>query len=254
MKCIAILQARMGSTRLPGKVLMDIEGKPILQRAVERVRLSKKTDRVVIATTTNSEDDPIEVFCQTHQIDCSRGSDWDVLDRYYQAALAFGAGEEDHIVRICCDNPLISPDTVDFVLGKHLLYGTDYFSNSNQEPLYLEDGFDTEVCRFTALERAAREANLLSQREHVMPYIKNSGHFSCGWQKSHSGYTFKLSVDTPADLELVRTIYRELGPGLFGITEVVDLLRNKPELLDINRDSSINSGYFKSLKEDRIVK
>jgi spore coat polysaccharide biosynthesis protein SpsF len=254
MKTIAIIQARMGSSRLPGKVLMDVAGKPILQQLLDRLKPSQKINAIIVATTTNSEDDAIEAFCKAYGVSCSRGSDWDVLDRFLKAAQQGDAQSGDTIVRICCDNPIHSWKVVDFVIDQFERYKVDYFSNSNQEPNYLEDGFDAEVTSFDALQYAAENATLLSEREHVMPFIKNSGKFKLGWRKSHADYQFKLSVDTPSDLSMAQRIFEELKDTPdFAIDEVVDLLSRKPEILAINSDSEINSGYKKSLINDRKV-
>lgn len=252
---LCIIQARMGSSRLPGKVLREVHGVPILQLLIERLSQSKTVTKFIVATTSNSEDDAIETFCKKQNISCYRGSDWDVLERFYGAATTFGSGTEDHIVRICCDNPIHSHHVLDFVVNSYHHAGVDYFSNSNQEPDFLEDGFDVEVTSFNALKQAHEEAKLLSEREHVMPYIKNSGKFSLGWRKANAAYLFKLSVDTEKDLETVQRIFHELEDKPdFSIDEVVDLLKRKPEILDINKESTINSGYQKSLREDREVK
>lgn len=252
---LCIIQARMGSTRLPGKVLREVHGIPVLQLLIERLGSSKTVEKFVVATTTNPEDDAIEKFCNEHQIACFRGSDWDVLDRFYGAASQQGVGEDDHIVRICCDNPIHSHHVLDFVVKSYHQSGVDYFSNSNQEPDFLEDGFDVEVTSFKALKQAHAEARMLSEREHVMPYIKNSGKFSLGWRKANPEYTFKLSVDTENDLKTVQRIFSELeNTPDFSIDDVVDLLHRKPEILEINKESTINSGYKKSLHEDREVK
>ena len=131
--------------------------------------------------------------------------------------------------------------------------GTHYFSNSNQEPDYLEDGFDVEVFSYESLKEAHEKAKLLSEREHVCPYIKK--HFSCSWKKVDKRYNFKLSVDTAADFAMAERIFSELEElSDFGISEVTDLLLAKPEILKINEESTINSGFKKSLNEDRIVK
>ena len=250
-----IIQARMGSSRLPGKVLENILGEALLKRLVVRLQPSRVDSLIVIATSTKSEDDAIEVFCQRNNILCSRGSDWDVLDRFYHAALHYGAKSGDIIIRVCADNPLHSHKVVDIVLQRYFILGLDYFSNSNEAPNFLEDGFDTEVFSFDALEYAAQNASLLSEREHVTPFIKNCGKFKVGWRKCDSRYNFKLSVDTANDLALVEKIFEELSniPD-FSIAEVTELLLEKPELLKINQDSTINAGYYKSLKEDRNVK
>lgn len=252
---ICIIQARMGSTRLPGKVLRPVFGKPILQHVIDRLATSQSIQSFIVATTTNAEDDAIEDFCERHNVACYRGSDWDVLDRFARAAEKCGAKSGDSIIRICCDNPIHSWKVVDFVVAQFQRYKVDYFSNSNQEPNYLEDGFDVEVVSYDALMVASNQATLLSEREHVMPYVKNSKRFKLGWRKANEAYQFKLSVDTENDLRLAERIFEELdyNPD-FSIDDVVELMNRKPELLLINEESEINSGYKKSIREDRTVK
>jgi spore coat polysaccharide biosynthesis protein SpsF (cytidylyltransferase family) len=249
---LLIIQARMGSTRLPGKVLKTIKGHPLLELQQMRLAASKKADQIVIATTTNPEDNAIEQFCRERNISCSRGSDWDVLDRFYKAAITFSP---DNIIRITADCPLHHHKVLDFVVEEYLKSGKDYFSNSNCEPDFLEDGFDVEVFSFMALETAWREATLLSEREHVTPYIKNSGKFSCGWKKYSEDYNYKLSVDSPNDFRAVEAIFNAFDTiEDFGMNDVIRLLRERPEILALNADSTINSGYDKSLKNDRKIK
>ena len=249
---LALVQARMGSSRLPGKVLKPINGNPLIKTLIDRISKAKKLDKIIVATSKNKEDDTLVSFCEINEIDYFRGSDWDVLDRFYQAAVSLDKTPKI-IVRICADNPLHSHKVVDFVMEEFEKSGKEYFSNSNQEPDFLEDGFDVEVFTFKALESAWKNAKLLSEREHVCPYIKNN--FSCGWKKVNQEYTYKLSVDTQEDLDAVNKIFQELNhiPD-FGINEVVDLLKRKPEILEINKTSIINSGFKKSLDEDKIVK
>jgi len=252
---ICIIQARMGSTRLPGKVLRPVFGKPILQHVIDRLSPSKTIDTLIVATTTNAEDDAIEHFCTQHNVQCYRGSDWDVLDRFAKAAEMCGATSGDSIIRICCDNPIHSWKVVDFVVSQFHRYKVDYFSNSNQEPHYLEDGFDVEVVSYDALMLASKQATLLSEREHVMPFVKSSKRFKLGWRKANDAYRFKLSVDTENDLRLAERIFEELNDNPnFSIDDVVELMNRKPELLLINEESEINSGYKKSIREDRTVK
>jgi len=252
---LVLIQARMGSSRLPGKVLTNIAGQPLLLHLIHRLQPLSENNSIIVSTTKNKEDDAIADFCSNHSFLFSRGSDWDVLERFYQAALEHGAKSGDTIIRICADNPLHSHKVVNRALRHYNNLGLDYFSNSNEAPDFLEDGFDTEIFSFNALEYAAQNASLLSEREHVTPFIKNCGKFKVGWRKCHSKYLFKLSVDTAQDLELAEKIFQELShiPD-FSIEEVTDLLLKKPELLKINQESTINSGYYKSLREDRKVK
>jgi spore coat polysaccharide biosynthesis protein SpsF (cytidylyltransferase family) len=247
---LLIIQARMGSTRLPGKVLMDINGKSVLENLVERVSPAKTIDKLVIATTTNGEDDAIEKFCKERNLNYYRGSDWDVLDRFYNTALPF---QPINIIRVTSDCPLHSHKVIDFVVKEYLESDCDYFSNSNNEPEFIEDGFDTEVFSFKSLETAWKEAKMLSEREHVTPYIKKN--FNCGWKQYNSAYHYKLSVDSPDDFKIVAKIFEELKLVKdFGMEEVINLLKQKPEIGELNKDSVANSGYQKSIKNDKPVK
>lgn len=249
---LLIIQARMGSTRLPGKVLKTIKGIPLLEIQQMRIRPAKLVDEIIIATTTNPEDDAIEQFCNDKNIQCSRGSDWDVLDRYYNAAKKYNPA---NIIRVTSDCPLHHHSVVDFVIDEYLRSGKDYFSNSNHEPDFLEDGFDVEVFSFKALETAWQEAKLLSEREHVTPYIKNSGRFSCDWKKYNQAYHYKLSVDSENDFKAAETIFNAFDSITdFGMNEVLELLKDRPEILELNKDSIINSGYIKSIQNDKHIK
>lgn len=248
---LLIIQARMGSTRLPGKVLKTIKGYSLLELQQLRIRPAKLVDKIVIATTQNREDDAIEQFCKEKNILCSRGSDWDVLDRYYQAAKNF---QPKNVIRVTSDCPLHHHTVIDFVIQEYLKSGKDYFSNSNNEPDFLEDGFDVEVFSFSALEIAWKEAKLLSEREHVTPYIKNSGKFSCGWKKYNPDYQFKLSVDSENDFRVAETIFSSFDSiSEFTMNDVCELLKKKPQILELNKDSIINSGYQKSIQNDKEI-
>lgn len=249
---LGIIQARMGSTRLPGKVLVDILGKSLLEHCISRLSHSKKIDKWVVATTTETADDSIEEACNSLNLECFRGSEWDVLDRFYQTAIS-QKETPNLIVRICCDNPIHHGEVVDYAIDQFYLFGTEYFSNGNEGPVYSEDGITTEVFTFDSLKKAWEESKLLSEREHVTPYIKKSGKFSCAWRKYSSDYIFKLSVDTPNDLTLCKTIFKELGDN-FSIDELISFLQKNSSLLKINEDSVLGEGYLKSIKEDKIVK
>lgn len=241
----------MGSTRLPGKVLKKIKGYTLLELQQQRIASSKLVDNIIIATTTNAEDDAIAAFCSSNNIQFYRGSDWDVLDRFYQAALPFNP---TNVVRLTADCPMHHHEVIDFVIEEYLKSGKDYFSNSNNEPDFLEDGFDVEVFSFAALKTAWEEAKMLSEREHVTPFIKNSGKFDCGWKKFNQEYQYKLSVDSLEDFKMAEAIFQSF-PSIvdFGMSDVVQLLKTNPEILEINKESKINSGYLKSLENDKSI-
>lgn len=249
LNAVAIIQARMGSTRLPGKVLADIVGKPLIQRLIERVRATPGIDRVVVATTTESEDDILTNWCENHGVPVYRGSNDDVLDRYWQCAKVHRA---EFIIRVTADDPLKDPG----IIAKALELcasspDVDYASNT-LKPTYPE-GLDIEVVRFRTLERAALEADLPSEREHVMPYIwKHPDRFvlrsfSMEPDLSH----WRWTVDKPADLEFVRRIFAHFSnQPLVSHQTVISWLKNNPELLAINAGTIRHEGYLKSLTEE----
>jgi len=242
----AIIQARLGSTRLPGKVLADIAGEPMLAWVVKRARWAQSVSQVVVATTSSAEDDAIYEFCRQRGIPVFRGDCFDVLDRYYQAALLFGA---ETIVRLTSDCPVIDPQEIDHVVSEFVRTGVDFAANRLPPPWKrtYPIGLDIEVCSFAALERAWREARQPFEREHVMPYLYDEpGRFKtliidhdpdCG--------AYRWTVDTPQDLEAVRRIFDYFkGDDGFSWLEVLELYRQHPELEDINR--SINAKTLSS--------
>jgi spore coat polysaccharide biosynthesis protein SpsF len=229
---VAIIQARMGSTRLPGKVLAEICGRPILWHVVERTRAAQSLNSVVVATTTKPADDVIAAFCREHGVDCFRGSEEDVLDRYYMAAREHAA---EVVVRITSDCPLIDPEIVDKTVRAFLGERPDYASNSLIQTY--PRGLDTEVMSFRTLEAAWREARLPYQRTHVTPYIyQNPERFKILPVTGDRNYSaYRWTVDTPEDLELVRAIYTRLTGESVLLNDVVRLMEREPELADINR-------------------
>ncbi|ANE56399.1 cytidylyltransferase domain-containing protein [Methylomonas sp. DH-1] len=246
---LAILQARMSSSRLPGKVLLPLLGEPMLLRQIERLRKVRNIDRLLVATSAETADDEIENLCKRHAIDCFRGNLNDVLDRFYQAAVSH---HPDHVVRLTADCPLADPGLIDQVIEFYLAGGYDYASNAIQ-PTF-PDGLDVEICRFACLEQAWREAGLPSQREHVMPFIHqqperfNIGHFLNREDLSHLRWT----VDEPRDFELVSQIYAALYPANpdFATPDILRLLAERPELANWNTQHQRNEGYLKSLAAD----
>lgn len=248
---VAIVQARMGSTRLPGKVMAELCGRAVLWHVVSRVRHVRGVDRVVVATTTKGADDEIVRWCEAEGVDCFRGSSDDVLDRYYNAALEFAAKT---IVRITSDCPLIDPELVDMAIDRFMEGGLDYVSVGGAYP----DGLDTEVFSFAALERAWKKATLSSEREHVTPFIwKRPESFSLySFKSAEDNSAMRWTVDDGRDLAFVRAVYQgfDCSEKPFGMKEILEYLRKNPELLEINSGTMRNEGYAKSLREDKIVK
>ncbi len=237
---LAIIQARMGSSRLPGKVLLDLAGRPVLWRGLERVRQAGRIDQVLVATTDQPGDEPIRRFCAERGVRCFAGSEQDVLDRYYQAARFAGATDEDGIVRITADCPLIDPEVVDRVIEAYLSSGADYVSNV--QPPTFPDGLDVEAFRFSALRRAWQEAKLVSEREHVTPYLRNQPEKFSAHNVTHSVdlSAHRWTLDEPADYALLQRIVTELDlrrPD-FHLADVLQVLAEHPEWRELNRISS----------------
>lgn len=259
---IAIIQARMGASRLTGKVLLDIEGEPMLVRVIERTRRAKSLTEVIVATSLDKSDDPIKQLCEARGYLCFRGSLRDVLDRYYQAARAYSA---DVVVRITADCPIIDPGVIDQTVAAFWGYGNQLITESEQpgkitSPTEVSSppawdfaanrlpppwkrtfpiGLDTEVSTFSALERAWNEAILPHQREHVMPYLYEQKERFRVLVVNHDpeyGH-LRWTVDTPQDLELLRQIYAHFkGRDDFSWLEVLELIDREPHLAMINAE------------------
>lgn len=236
MKVVGIIQARMGSTRLHGKVMQDLSGETVLGRTVSRASRSRLLDAIVVATTNQSADDVIERLSVQRGWECFRGSEWDVLDRYYSVATACQA---EAVVRLTSDCPLIEPEIIDQVVESFLgrQPELDYAANT-LPPRTFPRGLDTEVMRFDALERAWREDRNPAWREHVTPYIYRTPERF----RLHSVInptdlsSMRWTVDTPEDLAFVRRIYEHFGHDSFSWREVIAALDRHPDWLGINRD------------------
>jgi spore coat polysaccharide biosynthesis protein SpsF len=233
LKVVAIVQARMESTRLPGKVLQDLEGATVLARVVNRVRRAGLINEVLVATTDGAADDAIVKECRSLSVSVSRGDRDDVLDRYFRAAQL---SKSEVVVRITADCPLIDPEVVDKTVGAFLEARPDYASNVLVRTY--PRGLDTEVMSFAALGRAWQGARRPYEREHVTPYIyEHPAEFKLLSVTSEGDYSgHRWTVDTPEDLELVRAIYaRVTDKTTFRSPEVFELLDREPELMDLNR-------------------
>lgn len=232
MQIVAIIQARMGSTRLPGKVLMELAGKTVLARVVERVSRFESVQSIVVATSVNRENEAIAAECERLGTHCFRGSEDDVLDRYVGAARKHKA---DAIVRITADCPLIDPEVSDGVVNEFLRRRADYASNVF--PRTYPRGLDTEVFTINALEQAWKRSTEAHQREHVTPYLyEHPDVFRLASIQTDADYgSHRWTLDTPEDLELIRSICsRFAGRGSFSWREVLAVLHEQPELVRLN--------------------
>ncbi|WP_431165297.1 cytidylyltransferase domain-containing protein [Tenacibaculum halocynthiae] len=252
MKIVIITQARTGSTRLPNKVLKKIAHKTLLEIHLERISQSKLATHIIVATTNKIEDNLIEEESKKMNIVCSRGSENDVLDRFYQAVKKL---HPDYIVRVTSDCPLLDPQLIDTVIKTTVDKKVDYCSNVQEETF--PDGQDIEVFTYKALELAWKNAKLISEREHVTPYIRNNSSFfnqelftAYNYTSSHLKYkNVRMTVDEPKDYEVVSSLINSLGIDK-GWKEYAELYLNDTNISDLNSTINRNEGYKKSLKKD----
>lgn len=250
LNAIAIIQARMGSTRLPGKVLADICGQPLIRRLIDRVAATPGVDRIIVATTTDSSDDVLVNWCNLNNIHVFRGSVDDVLDRFWRCAQLH---KSQYIVRITADDPLKDPSIIAKALELCATSESIDYASNTLTPTYPE-GLDIEVVRYRALAKAAAEAVLPSEREHVMPYIwKNPNKFKLvGFTMDPNLSHWRWTVDKAADLELVRIIFDHFkGQPLINYESIIEWLQINPSLLAINAGTVRHEGYFKTLAQEQ---
>ena len=239
MKVVAIVQARLGSTRLPGKVLKPLGTRSLIGVLLERLSKSKEIAEVLVATSATAINAPLEEHVGSLGFGCFRGDESDVLDRYLRAATASGA---DVVVRVTGDCPLIDPDLVDEVVRRFKATNADYTSNTS--PPTFPDGLDTEVFTYAALERAAREATEPYDREHVTPYLRRSEGFARSvFQGDDDFSSLRWTVDELADYEVVRRVFDHFAPDIhFGWRQVLELQHDRPEIFEGNRAIERNAG------------
>ena len=243
-----IIQARMGSSRLPGKVMKKVdEHDTVLDYVINQIKFSKKIDKVIVATTDLVEDDIICEHLMSQEIKFYRGSSEDVLDRYYNCAKKFSI---DTIVRITADNPLIDPDIIDLVIDEYTIHDCDFATNTL--PRTFPYGTETEVFSFESLENAWKKAKKPSEREHVTPFIRNSeNEFKIINKKNQDDFShIRYTIDHKEDLELVRAIVQNISARPILTQNIVDLYNRKPELFKINSNVK-HDGFESSLKKDQ---
>ncbi len=251
-KVVAIVQARMSATRLPGKVMAKILDQPMLWHVVRALGFARHVDQVVVGTSVSPADDAIAEFCASNSIECYRGSETDVLDRYYQAAKQYGAGV---VVRITADCPLVDPKIVDQMIEIYLQAKEPFDYVTNTIRYTYPDGLDAEVFSYAALERTWGEAKSPTEREHVTTYMRASGCFrvfNVENQINLPSRNMRWTVDEPRDLEFVRSIYARLQSHRqpFGQEDVLRLLATEPQLMEINKGITRNEGYYKSFSKE----
>lgn len=240
----AIVQARCGSTRFPNKVFAEIDGEPLIWHVVNRLKYSKRIDNIVIATTINKIDDSIEKWCNDEKINCFRGSENDVLNRYYCAALSYPS---DIIVRVTADDPFKEPMVIDEVIEKLIKEQLDLVTN-NFPPSFPE-GLDCEAFKFSVLEKMEKESKDTFEREHVTQYAyRHTDIFEIGNVTSEKQLSkYRWTIDTIEDYEMVNAIYskRKMGSkGILLMSEILDILNCNPEIADINREVKRSAMYI----------
>jgi len=251
MKVLLITQARIGSTRLPGKVLLPIGEETLLSVHLKRLRGCTTINQIVVATTFEDGIDPLIDICKELEVDYHQGSLDDVLDRFHQAAIQY---QPDWVVRVTSDCPLLDSRVVDQVVREALKRNVDYCANIITEDF--PDGQDIEVFKFSALQRAWKEATLKSEREHVTPYIRNNSDlkggelFTAHDVKCHSNFnSIRMTVDEKADLIAIRRLIDEYGIDSTW-EEYADYISKHSESIG-NSDIIRNEGYQKSLRKDK---
>lgn len=250
---IAILQARTGSSRLPGKVLRKIKGKTLLELYLNRVKQSRLIDKIVVATTTKSSDNTIGELAKNLGFDCFRGSESDLLDRFYQCAKKYKA---DVVVRLTPDDPFVDYQVVDRAIKIFNENKADFVTN-HFDPTYPE-GLDVEVYSIGALERSWQEAQLLSEREHVFPYIQNhQSQFKIINFRQESDYShLRWTIDYECDFEMTKIIYDYLYDDnpIFLQDDILSVLEKHPEIAEINGHIKRKEGVNKTKAIDMIVR
>lgn len=239
MKIVAIVQARMGSTRLPNKVMKLIGGVPMIELLLSRLSKAKELDQIIVATSVDERNQPLIAHVQELGFACEQGSENDVLDRFVQAARKHQA---DVIVRITGDCPLVDSELVDEVIRRFKSTGVDYFSNTNP-PTY-PDGLDIEVCTLKVLEQAHKETNKLFDREHVTPYLRESGKFNTADMQHRQDLSdLRWTVDEPSDFTVIEKVFQHFHPRTdFTWGEVLKLHQQQPEIFNINQHLVRNEG------------
>jgi glutamate-1-semialdehyde 2,1-aminomutase len=239
MKIVALVQARMGSTRLPNKVMKPIAGIPMIELLLTRLAKSKEIDQIVVATSVDERNITLVEHVRMLGYTCEQGSENDVLERYAQAAEKHKA---DVVVRITGDCPLVDPDLVDEVIRQFKAEKVDYFCNTNP-PTY-PDGLDIEVFTFKALEQTSRETADPFDREHVTPYLRKSGKFkTAAMQHSEDLSVLRWTVDEPADFEVIEKVFKHFNPTIdFTWVDVLALQKQHPEIFNINQHLVRNEG------------
>ena len=236
----------MGSTRLPGKVLMKVNGRPLLAYQLDRISKSKKLDKVIVATSTLERDNAIENFCKDYGVDCYRGSENDVMSRYYECAKKYNP---DTVVRMTADCPLIDPEIIDKVVQKFEDDNVDYCANTvPPETSKFPDGSDIEVFSMKALERANVEVQDEHRREHVtFQFWQGQDYVSSQYTQDKDWSNYRITVDYPEDFEVVEYIFNEAkkNKSFVHLDEIIEIIESNEEIKNKNSQYYFGQGWNK---------
>ncbi|MFI5252133.1 MAG: cytidylyltransferase domain-containing protein [Bacteroidota bacterium] len=257
MKTLVIIQARIGSTRLPGKVMLSLAGRPLLERIIERVRAARMEFDLAVATTHDPSDEPIRELCRALGVDCYSGHPTDLLERHYRCAFDRAA---HNVVKIPSDCPLIDPDVVDLVLAYYYANYPKYDYVSNLHPPTFPDGNDVEIMKMSVLEEAWQNARQGYEREHTTPYIwerPEKFHLgSVGLSNQNYSVTHRWTIDYEEDYRFISTIYSYLwrkDRPIFKMHDILNLMEENPSLAQINAKFSGISWYRNHLHELKTI-
>lgn len=249
-KIIAIVQARTDSTRLPGKVLKNILDKPMIIHQLQRIQRSNLIDKIILSTSNEKSDDHLANIILKYNFSIYRGDKNNVLKRFFDSVKDLNLNDNDIIVRITGDCPLLDATIIDESIENFLKQSCDYLANCI-EPIY-PDGFDVEIMTYNALKIAFKEATKASDLEHVTPYIRNTKQFNfLNLKKEPVHPNWRLTVDEDVDLKLIEKIYEHFNNNTFSFNDIIYYLENNRELLKLNNTIQRNEGYLKSLKKEQ---
>ena len=248
MEINAVIQVRTGSTRFPSKIFMELNGKnTVLDYVIKQLRFSKKIKNIILATTTQKQDEKIVEYAKKNNLDYFRGKELDVLDRYYKCAKEFSL---DPILRITSDAPFLDPTIIDEVIEKYEKSNYDFVSNNMIRTYPI--GIDAEIFSMEALEKTWKDADLPSEREHVTSYMKKKDVFKKFNLKNNSKIPiYRLTVDRKEDLEFLRTISSKISKQPILLKDILDLFSKEPDILKLYNNIDPVEGYNKSLNEDK---
>lgn len=254
-----IVQARMGSTRLPNKALLKIGDKPMLQHVVNQIKKSKYVDEIIIATTTSKKDEKIVTFCKKNNLNYFRGSNQNVLNRYYHCSKKYSC---DPVVRISSDCPFIDPYVIDKTVEIFFAKSYDYVSNNIEKIknkwensiCNFPQGMVIEICNFRSLEKAWKNARKPSEKEHVFPYVQFTPSKFKIFSFSHESDLsyIRCTVDKKQDLKFVREVWRRIPKSkkIIHISDIEKIIKKEPHLIEINNSIKYDEGYLKSVEKD----